>query len=273
MNPRPAPPPSAWKRFWAAVKPPPAAHGSATLGTPEDSRLRMFWSALKAPPPAYRPGEEVPIEVRRRRTILVAAAVAAVLIVIAAWQVRRYIAAAPQRAQAALREGMRQAAAGDYKRAVDSFSTSARILPGMAPAYLQRGFAHESLNQIDAAFADYQRAAQADPKLAAAHSALGGIYSVRKDWEHAMQEFTLAISLDPTVEALYGRGQVYESLGQHQKAIEDYTAAIAVLPDAPHVYLARATARTNIGDRKGAEEDARQAREIEHRSEPDHSNP
>jgi tetratricopeptide (TPR) repeat protein len=56
---------------------------------------------------------------------------------------------------------------------------------------------------------------------------------------------------------------MYESLGEHQKALEDYNQAIGGMPDAPYVYRARAMTRENLGDETGAKEDRQKAISIE----------
>ena len=58
----------------------------------------------------------------------------------------------------------------------------------------------------------------------------------------------------------------YESLGQHQKAIEDYDKAVQESPDSPAVYRARSMARRNIGDQAGYEADRDKANSIDDRS-------
>jgi tetratricopeptide (TPR) repeat protein len=65
------------------------------------------------------------------------------------------------------------------------------------------------------------------------------------------------------VEANYQRGQMYESLGEHQKALQDYNLAIGGMPDAPYIYRARALTRENLGDGAGARDDRQKADSIE----------
>ena len=44
---------------------------------------------------------------------------------------------------------------------------------------------------------------------------------------HALEELNKSISLEPSTDAYYQRGQIFESQGEHQKAIQDYDQAIA----------------------------------------------
>ena len=73
-----------------------------------------------------------------------------------------------------------------------------------------------------------------------------------------------ALTIEPDEDAYYQRGQIYESLGQHEKAIADYNAAIGLLPNAPYVYRARATSELGLGDRDAARHDRSLALAIEH---------
>jgi tetratricopeptide (TPR) repeat protein len=129
---------------------------------------------------------------------------------------------------------------------------------------LQRGLAHQNLHQQDLALADFQSAINADPDMGAAHNAIGSIFRQRGDNERALNEFSLAIKLDGDIDAYYQRGQVYETMGEHKKAIDDYDVAIGQMRDAPYVYLARALSKAALGDSAGAAEDRKRASQLEY---------
>ena len=69
--------------------------------------------------------------------------------------------------------------------------------------------------------------------------------------------------MNSTLEGHYQRGEAYEKLGEHQKALADFDAAIAEFRDAPYAYRARAVTKRNIGDREGAQADENTAQQIE----------
>jgi tetratricopeptide (TPR) repeat protein len=256
-------PESGLKRFWNAIKPPPAAPRRPSEHSPTTSR--SFWEFLKPPPAVGGPPktERSPEERRRRKQLVVGTSVA-ILIGGGAYGIYVYIASAPQRAAAVLLEGKAVMAQGKYQEAVERFTRATDIWPPLAAGYFERGLAHRNLHQTDAAVQDFEQAINADPNLADAHTALGAIYRERGDLKNAVQEFTLAIDLGSAVEANYQRGQMYESLGEHQKALEDYNQAIGGLPDAPFVYRARALTLENLGDAAGAKNDRQKADSIEH---------
>ena len=60
--------------------------------------------------------------------------------------------------------------------------------------------------------------------------------------EEALAEFDRALALDPyNVQALYGRGLIYQAEKQYQQAIEDFTAANGLTPQKVEPLLGRAT--------------------------------
>jgi len=81
--------------------------------------------------------------------------------------------------------------------------------------------------------------------------------------QKTIQDCSKSIQVNPTVDAYYQRGEAYERLGQHQKAIADFDAAIAESRDAPFVYRARSVAKRSAGDPDGAQADDDQAQRIE----------
>jgi tetratricopeptide (TPR) repeat protein len=222
-----------------------------------------LWNAVK--PPAAVPGVKKPMtpqRLKQRKMIFITLGVMAIAGL--GWAVWAYIAAAPQRAKAQFDDSETLMYSGHYAKAVDGFTRALSIYT-TAEAYLERGIAHHYLSQDDQALADYDRALQMDPALARAYTARGAISRAHGDVTQAMEEYTKSIQARPNVEAYYERGQLYEKLGQHQKAIDDYDEAITYLRDAPHVYRARAFSKANLGDEEGALADRKLAQSLERR--------
>jgi tetratricopeptide (TPR) repeat protein len=174
-----------------------------------------------------------------------------------------YISGAPDRAEAAYQAGMKYMEPGQFQNAIPQFTRAIQIHE-LAKAYLERGNAHRFLGEIDQAMADFEKAADLDAGLARAYSSLGSIYRDRGDRTHALEQYGKSIAITPSVDALFERGEMYEAAGQHQKAIDDFTAAIDSMRDAPYIYRARALAKRNLGDTAGYEADRDEARAIEH---------
>jgi len=227
------------------------------------SGLRRLWEAIKPPPAVESQDQSLSPEERLRRRRLVLSTLAIVVVAAASWGIYEYIASAPMRAEKVYQDGMRLFGAGNFKGAEDRFTDAISIWPHLAAAYLQRGLARKNTNQVDAAIDDFQHALTEDANQAPAHTALGVIYRERGDVTQAMKELTAAINLSGDTDAFYQRGQIHESQGEHQLAIQDYDSAIHDQPDAPYVYRARAMSRDAIGDHDAAEEDRREAIRIE----------
>lgn len=197
----------------------------------------------------------------KQRLLLIVAASVIVLIGVGVG-IYFYISGAPQRAQAQYDAAMKLMEPGHYQEAVAGFSKAIGTYE-IAPAYLQRGVAYHFLDKNDQAIADLEKAAALDAGMARAYSVLGSIYRERGDAKQAVEEYSKSIQISSNVDALFERGQLRESLGEHQKAIDDFTSAIDSLPDAPYLYRARAMAKSAMGDADGAEADRATARSME----------
>jgi len=73
------------------------------------------------------------------------------------------------------------------------------------------------------------------------HATHGQVLAKSGKTEEALAEFNHAIELDPNnVQALYGRGLLYQGDKQHLQAIDDFTAASGLKPQQAEPLLARA---------------------------------
>ena len=200
---------------------------------------------------------------RRQRRLITITLAGAAAIGAGAWTYN-FITSAPERADIEYQAGMKSMSPGKYPDAVAHFTRAISIYNQLPNAYLERGNANRVLGEMDTALADYQAAADLNPVLPEAHSGIAVIYIERHDIARALEHLNKSISLHPTVEAFYQRGQILEAQGQHEKAIADYNRAIAEENDAPYMYRARALAKANMGDAEGAHADREIANNIEH---------
>ena len=228
-----------------------------------ESAFKRFGDSLRPPVDPYGAPEPAgKIALRRRQRKLIVGTVATIAVLSAGAYLWSYLASAPQRAEAEFKEGMSLMSPGRYPDAIQHFNRALAIKSQYPEAYLERANAHRMVGETDAALADYQAAADLKSSLVAAHNGIAMIYLDRKDTRHALEEFTKSLNLQPNTDAYYQRGQIYEAQGEHQKAIDDYDRAIADARDAPFIYLARATARLNLGDTEGATKDRLEAARI-----------
>jgi tetratricopeptide (TPR) repeat protein len=98
---------------------------------------------------------------------------------------------------------------------------------GSPEFHLFMGKAHLNLEQYDLALADFQAAAQANPKLPFVHFNLGLTYLKKQDYEHARDEFLTDAALEPDLALNYDElGDVYALMQQDSNAEKNYREAL-----------------------------------------------
>lgn len=231
----------------------------------QESAFTRFWNLVKPPPPGPRAPltrEAMAQRKRQRKLVIITASTLAVLAA-GVW-VFLYIQSAPERADKEFQNGMKLMRPGKYPEAVAHFTRALGIYAQLPNAHLERGNAHRSLGEPDAALADFQAAADLDSTLADAHTGSAMIFVERRDTAHALDELNKSLAIRPNIEAYYQRGLILEARGDHQKAIADFDLAIAQARDAPYMYRARATAKESLADHAGAHADREIADHLEH---------
>jgi len=220
------------------------------------------WRKAVRPLPREAPSAALLALKRRQRKLIQRTLVILVFAGAGGW-IYNYWASAPDRAQEEAALAVKLLGVGTYDQAMRHFDRAIRIWPDYADAYLNRGLAEHGASHRAEALADFDRALALDPGLTRAYNARGQIFLENGDVQQTIRDCTKSIQVSPSVDAYYQRGEAYEKLGEHQKAIADFDAAIAESREAPFAYRARSAARRNAGDRVGAQPDDDQARRIE----------
>jgi tetratricopeptide (TPR) repeat protein len=240
----------------------------AIMGPPPPQHLRQrvvipfyvrAWNFIRPPKSRGRP---LGLNRSQSRLVGIALTVAAILSVSGGLYFYLF-SGLEERSMAALQEGLKSVAKVDYKGSVDQFTGAISIWPNNALAYLHRGNSRAVLGETAQAKRDWDRATQLDPDLAEPYTARGTQLRIEGHAQKAANELSRSIQLQPSVDAYYQRGQIYVTLREYQKAIEDFDRSIAEQRGAPYVYRARAAARRAIGDLAGAAEDRATADRIE----------
>jgi tetratricopeptide (TPR) repeat protein len=100
------------------------------------------------------------------------------------------------------------------------------------------GKAHLNLEQYDMALADFQAAAEANPKLTFLHFNLGLTYLKKQDYEHARDEFLKDAAIEPDVVNNYDElGDIYSLLQQDADAEKNYREALRRNPQLINPYM------------------------------------
>jgi len=109
---------------------------------------------------------------------------------------------------------------------------------GSPEFHLFMGKAHLNLEQYDMALADFQAAAEANPRLTFVHFNLGLTYLKKQDYERARNEFLKDAAIEPDVVNNYDElGDVYSLLQQDSEAEKNYREALRRDPQMVNSYL------------------------------------
>ena len=224
--------------------------------------ITRAWDAVKLPTVQ---GTKKPVSPQRRKQRrMIFGTLTVIALGLIGWAIYAYMGTAQQRAQAAFDDAQRLMTRGITRK-------PSTVLRALCPSGRRwRTPTSSAASRITFCPKTIWRwpiwiaRLRLDPNLPDAYAATGSISRDHGDVSHAMEEYTRSIRTSPNVEAFFERGQLYEKLGDHQKAIADYDEAIAYLRDAPHVYRARAFAKSNMGDEAGAKADRDKAHALEH---------
>jgi tetratricopeptide (TPR) repeat protein len=157
-------------------------------------------------------------------------------------------------------------AMGDYASAIDAYSAGIAVQPDVL-LLVGRGIAHDMLDELDAALADFSRAIELDPDIAFSYAFRAGIYRQQANYDAALRDVNRAIELDPTEATyIYDRARIYAFSGDTDNALTDYTQAIELAPPDSielHLYFFnRGLLYSNRGDTDKALADYTRAIEI-----------
>lgn len=129
-------------------------------------------------------------------------------------------------------------AAGHFDRAVDMWNESLEV------------FSEECVKSLSTALAQ-----TVTSNAVACHSNIANVQFKQKDFVGAIESCSNALGLQPDfVKALYRRGESHLALDELERALEDFTNALALAPNDPAIKksLARVKERLNTEDRHQA---------------------
>ncbi len=89
-----------------------------------------------------------------------------------------------------------------------------------------------------------------DERNAGAYNRLGILYAKQRSFEHAIECFEIAHSLEPNASTLNNLGLVYMEVGEYQKAAHTLETAMEDEDDVPVRYIAYAKVQEKLGNEK-----------------------
>ena len=124
---------------------------------------------------------------------------------------------------------------GDLEEAMALLELSLELEPTFAPALLRLGRSHLELGQLDAARSRFEQTLAADPESPAALEGLGKIAVAEGQSARAVESFSRALDLAPNANSLhYALAQAYRDLGRLEDArrhLELSGDAVVPIPD------------------------------------------
>nr|MBC7245620.1 tetratricopeptide repeat protein [Chloroflexota bacterium] len=99
--------------------------------------------------------------------------------------------------------------------------------------HIEKGQQLENLGLLDEAMLEFKQAVEADPRIAAAHTALGHHYRRKGLLTKAADEFRSAVLLSSDYENYFNLGRVLTELEQYKEAAEAFRQCLALEPNDP----------------------------------------
>jgi tetratricopeptide (TPR) repeat protein len=177
----------------------------------------------------------------------------------------RAVALKPDFADAYWMRAQANTALSKPRLALADFSRVVELRPSEASAYVDRASTHLELEQYADAISDCDRAVRLDPALDRAFNLRGVALRALGRMQEALIAFDKAVGLKADLGNLFQRGATLQALGQHDKAIDDFSRVIAFSPSSSHAYLSRAQSYRAIGDAASADQDSTTARNLDGR--------
>lgn len=157
-------------------------------------------------------------------------------------------------------KGVNSTQKGDIRAAYEFYTRAIRLKPHYAAALHNRAVVSWQLKDETGAWKDLEAAMRADPKDPLFHLTGGYFHTSKKEWQKSIAEFTRALELKPDfADACQARAAARGQAGDQKGALEDFSQAIKLAPKSSGAYEGRAAYRQKAGDRAGALEDYRQA--------------
>lgn len=146
-----------------------------------------------------------------------------------------------------------------YYDAKDLFEKLFTRLPESAPVVLSLGYVYEKMDIFSMAEEYYYEATRLAPDNFKGFAYLGYLYMLQKQWDKAIDYLSEAVSRNSDNSKLYeSLGVAFHEQGKHHEALEQYTAALKILPQLQTARYNGGLIYYNAGDLARAEKEFKQ---------------
>lgn len=122
------------------------------------------------------------------------------------------------------------------------------------------GAARAAKGDLDGAIAQFTRAIEIDPKIAAIYYNRATARDSKGDRAGAIADYSETLKLNPEYRNAYAkRGMARAQLNDFRGAADDYSESLRLQPRDPEVLVSRGVVRAKLGDRPGAADDFQNA--------------
>ena len=142
--------------------------------------------------------------------------------------------------------------------------TSITAEPQSSIDYYNRAVERQNKGDINAAFADYNKAVELDPRNFSAFNNRGNIKQDKGDLKGAIVDYTTAATINPRhATAHFNLGHAYQSRKDFPGAIHEYGKAIEAKPDYAMAYANRGLCQLYEGSDTEAQKDFDRSIEVD----------
>ncbi len=128
----------------------------------------------------------------------------------------------------------------EYDKAIESYSRSINLNPGISVVYSNRGISYMEKGDYESAIQDHSRAIELNLGNARSYYDRGLAYDKKCDHISAIRNYNIAIELNlGYADAYNNRGLAYLRIGDYDRAIQDYDSLVKLEPNSPTIYLGR----------------------------------
>ncbi len=138
-------------------------------------------------------------------------------------------------------------AKGELKKAIDAYSSAAKLNPKHLGAFSNRGICKAQLNDVKGALNDFNTVVKVDSNYANVYSNRGNAKVMLKDDNGALADYNRAIQRNPNhKDALFNRGLIKNTLKDYNGAILDFDKVIKINAQTVNAYLNKGIAQVNL---------------------------